>query len=89
MESGLFKSFAITERHRVQFRAEAFNWLNHPNWAEPMEAANFGIPPAAQGQPDGNPTRGTFGKVTTKDKPPTVALELEVYVLTCAHYNKM
>ena len=27
----LFKSFAITERQRVEFRASAFNFLNHPN----------------------------------------------------------
>lgn len=31
----LFKNFAITETSRVQFRAEAFNALNHPNFMLP------------------------------------------------------
>ena len=34
---GLFKKFAITEKAGFQFRAEAFNVLNHPNWS----GANF------------------------------------------------
>ena len=29
---GLFKKFAITERTGLQFRAEAFDAFNHPNW---------------------------------------------------------
>ncbi|MBA3439804.1 MAG: TonB-dependent receptor, partial [Pyrinomonadaceae bacterium] len=28
---GLFKNFAITETQGIQFRFEAFNWVNHPN----------------------------------------------------------
>lgn len=46
----LVKDFAITESHRIQFRAEAYNWLNHPNW----------------GGADTTPTSATFGKVTGK-----------------------
>jgi hypothetical protein len=48
---GLLKDFHISERHAIQFRAEAFNWLNHPNWSGP----------------DTNPTSGTFGKITSKN----------------------
>ena len=48
---GLFKKFAITERTGFQFRAQAFNILNHPNWS----GASF------------NPTNlATFGKTTGK-----------------------
>jgi hypothetical protein len=46
----LVKEFFITESHRIQFRAEAYNWLNHPNW----------------GGADTNPRSSTFGKVTSK-----------------------
>ena len=48
---GLFKSFAITETVGFQFRAQAYNAFNHPNWNAP------GM----------NPTSlSTFGKVTGK-----------------------
>jgi len=38
------------ENHQLVFKAEAFNYTNHPNWDTP----------------DDNPTSGTFGQVTTK-----------------------
>jgi hypothetical protein len=48
---GLFKSFPFNERDGLQFRAEAFNVWNHPNWNDP------GL----------NPTNlTTYGKVLTK-----------------------
>jgi len=47
---GLFKRFAINERMGFQFRAEAFNAFNHPNW----------LPPSF------DPTSSNFGKVTGK-----------------------
>ncbi len=38
------------ENHELIFRAESFNFVNHPNWDNP----------------DVNPTSSTFGKVTSK-----------------------
>lgn len=48
---GLYKKFAINDKTGFQFRAQAFNVFNHPNWG----GANF------------NPTNlSTFGKITGK-----------------------
>jgi len=46
------KDFRFAERHSITFVAEAFNFLNHPNW----------------NNPDLNPNNltTTFGKITTK-----------------------
>ena len=52
---GLFKSFPMNEKRGFQFRAEAYNVWNHPNWG-----GNSG------GGVDFNPTSPTFGKVTFK-----------------------
>lgn len=46
----LFKRFAINERNNIEFRAEAYDFINHPNWSGP----NL------------NPTSSTFGEVTGK-----------------------
>ena len=32
---GLFKNFAIAEKKKLQFRANAYNFLNHPLWSFP------------------------------------------------------
>lgn len=56
----LFKTFRITETHRVTFRGEVYNIPNHPNWNDP----------------DLNPTSSTFGKVTGKNFERTFQLSL-------------
>src|SRR6266852_3480528 len=62
---GLYKKFPISERSGFQFRAEAFNAFNHPNWASP------GLNP--------NST-GTFGKVVGKtDDVRNLQLSLRLY----------
>ena len=49
--AGLFKKVSFTEKTGMQFRAEAFNLFNHPNW----------------GNVNTNPTSlSTFGKITSK-----------------------
>lgn len=57
---GLFKTFAIQERHKVQFRAEFYNLPNHPNW----------------NQVNANATSATFGKVTGKSNNRNIQLSL-------------
>jgi hypothetical protein len=47
----LFKNIAVHATQSIQFRAEIFNFLNHPNWN------------GAQA----DPTSSTFGRVTSKD----------------------
>jgi hypothetical protein len=48
--AGLFKKFAIDERNAFEFRAEAYDVFNHPNWN------GAGVTPGTS----------TFGKVTSK-----------------------
>ena len=62
------KEFRIKESHSIQFVAEAFNWLNHPNWGGPDTNPNN---VAIQGVNDPNPgkvdlNKTTFGKVSGK-----------------------
>ena len=54
------KNFQITERQRVQFRGDAFNWLNHPNWSGATV----------------NPTAANFGRVQGKSSNRTLQLSL-------------
>ncbi|MSV30537.1 MAG: TonB-dependent receptor [Bryobacterales bacterium] len=55
-----FKNFRFAERQNIQFRLEAFNWNNHPNWN--------GV--------DNNPTSATFGLVTGKGSERNLQLSL-------------
>ena len=63
----LFKSFSVTERFRFEFRAEAFNALNHANFANPFSYYS----PS---------TIGAFGKITgTVGDPRQLQLALKLY----------
>jgi len=43
-DMALHRRFAIPERGSVEFRAEAFNVFNHPNWGIPGPYVDFGAP---------------------------------------------
>jgi hypothetical protein len=57
MDLSLIKDTNITERLRLQFRAEAFNWLNHVN----LGLVNASFSPG----PDGRNVSGAFGTITS------------------------
>jgi hypothetical protein len=61
----LYKKFLITERMGFEFRAQAYNFINHPNWA----GVNF------------NPNSSQFGEVTSKttSNPRNLQLSLRFY----------
>jgi len=49
LDSSLSKYFKLTERFNLEFRADAFNTLNHTNW----------------GIPDANIQDATYGQITS------------------------
>jgi hypothetical protein len=62
LDFSLFKNFPITERKRVQFRAEAFNVANH---------ANLGVPGTSVNSP-------SFGVISSASDPRIMQLALKV-----------
>lgn len=66
LDFSVFKNFQINERMRLEFRAEMFNILNHPNFNAP----NFGGNGVVAISGSGNFTSSTFGEIgSTRDDP--------------------
>ena len=63
LELGIIRDFNLSERFRLQFRAESFNLMNHPN---------FGLPNMVIG----NPLVGTIKTVISPERQNQLALKL-------------
>jgi hypothetical protein len=61
LDFGAIKNFPITERHKLQFRGEIFNILNHANL----------------GNPNGNQSAVQFGRITGASAPRVIQLALK------------
>jgi hypothetical protein len=59
---GMIKNFRISERWVTQFRAEAFNAMNHPNLSNPNT----------------DPTSANWGIITGQDSPRSWQMALKI-----------
>jgi hypothetical protein len=73
MNYAVIKDTPIKEQIRLQFRAEFFNLLNHPNWALPTSTA---FVQTANGGGAPNPTFGKSIGTTTSARQIQFALKL-------------
>ena len=70
----LFKHFAIKESKAIEFRAEAFNIFNHPEWSGPGATAGMscaGGPNNSAGDPScvGPGAQGTLFEINSAHLP--------------------
>jgi Carboxypeptidase regulatory-like domain len=72
-DMGLFKNFTIKESKKLQFRLNAYNFLNHPLWSFNGSNLNLGFTPA------GAVSTPLFGIVTTKQGHRVVQAAVKFY----------
>jgi hypothetical protein len=76
---GLFKNFPITEKRKLQFRLQMYNWLNHPLWSFP-NGNNLTL--QFSQAPNGgaiSQTNSTFGTTTVKQGNRVIELAVKFY----------
>lgn len=62
-DMSIAKYFPITERVKIQFRADLFNILNHPNFASPDGGICTAVAPASGSTPASCTVNPNFGRV--------------------------
>jgi len=67
-DMGLVKNFQISERWSIQFRAEYFNILNHPNWSSDDTSVNS----------TATVSSANFGAIRTADDPRIGQLAIKI-----------
>jgi hypothetical protein len=78
LDFSTFKDIALNERFNLEFRAEFFNILNHPNFNNP----NFGGNGVVAISGSGNFTSSTFGEIGSTRNAPYDPVRFEASLLT-------
>jgi Carboxypeptidase regulatory-like domain len=74
---GLFKNFQIKESMKLQFRIQAYNFLNHPLWS--FNGSNLGLSFTQNANGSFTASSPNFGTVTTKQGNRIVELAVKFY----------
>ncbi|HEX4809961.1 MAG TPA: carboxypeptidase regulatory-like domain-containing protein [Bryobacteraceae bacterium] len=64
VDASIFKNFLFTERYHLQFRAEAFNIENRPNFSNPNATVSTSV---------------TFGRITAANNPRVLQFALKMF----------
>jgi hypothetical protein len=74
---GIFKNFQIKESMKLQFRVQAYNFLNHPLWS--FNGSNLGLSFTQKADGSFANSSPNFGTVTTKQGNRIVELAVKFY----------
>ena len=76
-DMGLFKNFAITERQKLQFRFNFYNWMNHPLWS--FNGSNLGLGFTQDASGAITQSNSTFGYVQNKQGHRIIEMGVKYY----------